>query len=148
MRRSAANPILTRADIPAIDGVVRDPSSVFNAEMLRPELQNLDDFVDACLKSWSLRIPFGVYNITNTGNITTREVVAMIQQTMNLDRKFRFFKNETEFMDSVAQTPRSSCILDNGKLLATGIPMRDLRDAISEALCNWLPDRTSLATCK
>ena len=108
-------------------------------------ITHLDDFVDACLKSWDLRIPFGVYNITNTGSITTREVVTMIQQKIDLEREFRFFKNEMEFMDSVARTPRSSCILDNGKLLAAGIPMRDLRDAISEALGNWLPAKTDIA---
>lgn len=106
-------------------------------------ITHLDEFVDACLQSWDLRIPFGVYNMTNPGEITTHEVVGLIRQTLKPDRQFRFFINETEFMETVAQTPRSTCVLNVEKLLAAGIHMRDVRDAVSAALGKWLPAHTN-----
>ena len=33
------------------------------------------DFVKACLDTWELRAPFGIYNVTNPGFVTTRHVV-------------------------------------------------------------------------
>ena len=33
------------------------------------------DFVRACLDLWELRAPFGIYNVTNPGFVTTREVI-------------------------------------------------------------------------
>ena len=34
------------------------------------------DFVKACLDTWELRVPFGIYNVTNPGFVTTQHVVA------------------------------------------------------------------------
>ena len=33
------------------------------------------DFVRACLDLWERRAPFGIYNVTNPGFVTTRQVV-------------------------------------------------------------------------
>ncbi len=38
-----------------------------------------------------------------------------------------------------AKTPRSNCILDVSKLLATGVPMRPVEEALVEALQHWRP---------
>jgi hypothetical protein len=38
-------------------------------------------FVDASFRCWKEHVPFGVYNMTNPGSITTREVVDLIRKS-------------------------------------------------------------------
>jgi len=100
-------------------------------------LSHLDDFVDACLHCWERRLPFGLYNVVNTGAITTREIVELLQRYLTPGRAYDFFTDEAEFMAVAAKTPRSNCILDNGKLRAGGIAMRDVHEAVETAIRSW-----------
>ena len=100
-------------------------------------LADLNEFVDACLHCWINRVPFGIYNVVNSGAITTREIVDLICRHRMLDRRFRFFADETEFMRKTAGVPRSSCVLDNQKLSATGFSMREVHEAVTQALKRW-----------
>ena len=102
------------------------------------------DFVNACLDLWNVRAPFGIYNITNQGFVTTREVVAMIQRILKPKRDFSFWENDEEFYKSAAKTPRSNCVLDNSKLLAAGVQMRPVEAAIEDSLKNWQPGLSTL----
>lgn len=109
----------------------------------RNSLSNLDDFVHATWESWSRRLPFGVYHVTNPGSITTREMVEMIKKSAlgsRLSAKgkvFSFFAHEAEFMKMAAKTPRSNCILDSGKLLRFGVKMPVVHEAVEQALARW-----------
>lgn len=98
------------------------------------------DYVRACLDLWDKRAPFGIYNVTNQGFVTTREVVAMIEKILKPKRKFEFFKNDTEFYSQGVKTPRSNCAMDISKLLAAGVKMRGVHEALEESLKNWKPD--------
>ncbi len=100
-------------------------------------ISHLDEFVSACWETWARRVPFGTYNITNTGNVTARQVVGLIQKHLGVSKTFKFFETEDEFMRLAAKTPRSNCVLDNSKLVATGIPMRDVEEAIEDSLKRW-----------
>jgi UDP-glucose 4,6-dehydratase len=100
-------------------------------------LSQLDEFVAACLACWQRRVPFGIYNVVNTGAVTTREVVRLIQTILRPARSFEFFENESQFMQVAAKTPRSNCVLDNSRLLATGITVSTAYDAIEQALRGW-----------
>ena len=40
------------------------------------------DFVKACLDLWERRAPFGTYNVTNPGFVTTRHVVELIEKIL------------------------------------------------------------------
>ena len=82
------------------------------------------DFVKACLDLWELRAPFGIYNVTNPGFVTTRQVVEMIEKILRPTRKFEFWENDEEFYRVAAKTPRSNCVLDISKLLAAGVKIR------------------------
>jgi UDP-glucose 4,6-dehydratase len=95
------------------------------------------DFVRACLELWDRRAPFGIYNMTNPGDVTTSEVVQMIQRTLRLERKFEFFSDDQDFYGSGVQAMRSNCILEVGKLLGTGIRMRPVTEALAESLKRW-----------
>lgn len=100
-------------------------------------LSHRRDYVTACLDLWDRRAPFGTYNITNPGYVTTREVVAMIQRVLKPARKFEFWKNDHDFYQHAARTPRSNCIMDVSKILSVGVKIRPVGNALEEALVNW-----------
>ena len=97
------------------------------------------DFVRACLDLWERKAPFGIYNVTNPGAISTRQIVALIARILKPSRSFEFFADDQEFYNVGVKAPRSNCILDVGKLLATGISMRPVAEAFEDALENWKP---------
>lgn len=95
------------------------------------------DFVNACLELWERRAPFGIYNVTNPGFVTTRQVVGMIEKILRPARKFEFWQNDEEFYRLAARTPRSNCVLEVTKLLATGVKLRPVQEALEIALRSW-----------
>ena len=70
------------------------------------------DYVRACLDLLERRAPFGTYNVTNPGFVTTRQVVEMIQKILKPKRKFEFWSNDEEFYASGVKALRSNCVLD------------------------------------
>jgi dTDP-4-dehydrorhamnose reductase len=95
------------------------------------------DFVHACLDLWQRQAPFGTYNITNPGLITTRQVVELIEKVLQPKRRFQFWTDDAEFYRLAAKTPRSNCVLDVSKLLSTGVKMRPVAEALEASLQNW-----------
>jgi dTDP-4-dehydrorhamnose reductase len=104
----------------------------------RNSLSHLDEAVAATLDCWTRRVPFGTYNVTNPGSITTREVVELIRRHGLSDKAFSFFKDEAEFMATAARTPRSNCVLDSSKLKGVGISLTEITEAVSQSLENWV----------
>ena len=98
------------------------------------------DFVKACLDTWELRVPFGTYNVTNPGYVTTRHVVDLIEKHLKPDRKFEYWANDEEFYKTAAKTPRSNCIMDVSKLLGVGVKVRPVEEALEHSLKNWKPE--------
>ena len=103
-------------------------------------LSQLDEFCAATFACWQKRVPFGTYNVTNPGQVTTREVVDLILQSgvAGAGKEFSFFDDEGEFMAKAAKTPRSNCVLDTTKLEATGIGMTEVHAALAQSLQNWV----------
>jgi dTDP-4-dehydrorhamnose reductase len=102
-------------------------------------LSLLREFAAATFACWERRVPFGVYNVTNPGRVTTREVVELIRRSGVCRKEFSFFASEEEFMRVAAKTPRSNCVLDSSKLARTGIVMTEVHEAIAQALRDWVP---------
>ena len=102
-------------------------------------ISQLDEFVAATFACWEKRVPFGTYNVTNPGYVTTREVVELIEESGLRTKTFNFFKDESEFMTKAAKTPRSNCIMSSEKLATAGIIMTPVKEAIRQALSNWTP---------
>ena len=103
-------------------------------------LSHRGDFVRACLDLWERRASFGTYNVTNPGFVTTRQVIERIEKTLRPDRKFEFWADDEEFYKVAAKTPRSNCVLDVSKLLATGVMVRSVEEALDDSLKNWKPE--------
>ena len=100
-------------------------------------LSDLDQFADSCVASWVQRIPFGTYNLTNPGSVTTRDVVAMIKKHGLSEKNFQFFDSEDQFMQIAAKTPRSNCVLDSSKAIAAGLPMSPIEYVLDKAMREW-----------
>ncbi len=100
-------------------------------------ISQLHEFVAACFACWEKRVPFGIYNVTNPGQVTTREVVGMIQESGVCKKEYRYFNDEADFMKRAALTPRSNCVMSSAKLAAAGIVMTPVREAIHQALAQW-----------
>lgn len=71
--------------------------------------------------------PFGVYNCTNPGSVTTREIT----KAMGF-RKRSWFRSHAEFRATVV-APRSFCTLDTAKLEAV-YPMRPVHEALWDCI--------------
>lgn len=95
------------------------------------------DFVRACLDLWENHAPFGIYNVTNPGFVTTRQVVELIQQILRPRRSFAYWNSDEEFYRVAAKTPRSNCVLETSKLLGTGVKIRPVHEALTDSLRNW-----------
>jgi UDP-glucose 4,6-dehydratase len=105
--------------------------------MATNSLSQLDEFSDACVASWTQRVPFGTYNLTNPGSVTTRDVVRLIQKNGLSNRDFQFFESDDQFMKLAAKTPRSNCVLDSTKAIAAGLPLSPIEEALEKAMRNW-----------
>ena len=125
-----------------------DSSRNYLSKLLRYEylleaensISHLNDFVIACMATWKKRLPFGIYNVTNPGSVTTKQVVELLKKHLVPEREFKFFKDEDEFMQKAARTPRSNCVLDSRKIIEAGIDLRPAKDAIIDSLKTWVAE--------
>lgn len=100
-------------------------------------ISQLDEVVCACWECWEKKAPFGIYNTTNPGAVTTKEVVGLIQKHGICEKEYKFFDSEADFMQNAAQTPRSNCVLDSSKLERAGVCLTEVHEALEVALKNW-----------
>ncbi len=100
-------------------------------------ISQLEEFCAATFACWEKRVPFGAYNVTNPGAIATHEVVEHIQRSGVCQKEFSFFKDEDEFMQLAAKTPRSNCVMDSSKLTRAGITMTEVHEAVARDLRTW-----------
>ena len=102
-------------------------------------ISDLNEFVVATTKLLETESPFGIYNVTNTGYVTTSGVVDLLKKynLPNKKHKYKFFDTIDDFMLKAAKTPRSNCIMDNSKLLNCGVYMSESYEAIEKNLKLW-----------
>jgi dTDP-4-dehydrorhamnose reductase len=95
------------------------------------------DFASACLDLWEKKAAFGIYNVTNPGYVSTRQVVGLIERILKPARQFEFWENDAEFYRVAANTPRSNCLMETAKVEAAGVRVRPVLEAIESSLRNW-----------
>ncbi len=111
-------------------------------------LSHLDEFVAACTACWTDRVPFGTFNLTNPGSVSTRDVVFLIRRYGLTSKTFDFFETEEEFMQVAATTPRSNCVLDTTKAEAAALPMSPVDEALDRAIRSWKSEASAAALGK
>lgn len=100
-------------------------------------LSHRGHFARGCLDLWEKGAPFGTYNMTNPGFVSSREVVELIKKHLHPERKFDFWQDDAEFYAKGALTPRSNCVLDSDKAVRAGAALPPVHDALAEALRTW-----------
>jgi dTDP-4-dehydrorhamnose reductase len=93
---------------------------------------HLEDCVRACLDLWEIRAPFGTYNVTNPGAMTTGHVAQEMRRVLRTPVRVK--------MSGQEPSP-PSCILDSGKILRAGVKLRPVEDALEDCL-----DRLRIST--
>jgi dTDP-4-dehydrorhamnose reductase len=104
-------------------------------------ISHLADFARACIELRAVGAPFGTYNVTNPGFVTSRQVIQRIIEKHHPARQFTFWESDEEFYRVAAKTPRSNCVMDVTKLLSTGIKVRPVEEALDDALTRWQPEK-------
>ena len=97
-------------------------------------VSHLDEFVEKSIESLKNEVSPGIYNMTNLGSITTRQVTDWMVDEGVTDKEFKFFENENHFMENAARTPRSNCVLDTSKAERAGIGMRPVEEVMRETM--------------
>jgi dTDP-4-dehydrorhamnose reductase len=100
-------------------------------------LSHFGHFVEACLDLALGGAPFGTYNLTNPGFISTRELARLLEQHVAPGKRFEFWESDAAFYAEAARAPRSSCVLDASKALAAGARLPPVDAALEEALSRW-----------
>ena len=100
-------------------------------------LSHLGDSVAACLDTWKLGLPGGIYNVTSPGYASTREVAALLQKLLLPKWTPAFWRDDADFYGNGARAQRSNCLLDTAKLAQGGIKMRSVEDALADSLRTW-----------
>jgi dTDP-4-dehydrorhamnose reductase len=103
----------------------------------RNSLSQLDEFAAATCMVWQRDAEFGIYNVTNPGSITAREITQLLEETGVMKKDWQFFSDEDEFMREAAIAPRSNCVLDTSKMEALGIRLTPVIESVRHALEHW-----------
>jgi len=110
-------------------------------------ISHLSDFVEASIRCWQTKQPCGIYNLTNPGCITTRQITEIMREESQrrqaegrpnpFDKNFDFFESEEEFMKLAALTPRSNCVMDTAKSEAANLGMRPVLEALHQSIAAY-----------
>jgi UDP-glucose 4,6-dehydratase len=98
-------------------------------------LSHRGDFAKYSIQLIEQNVPKGIYNITNKGSVTAKDVVELIKQYNLSNKDFKFFDNLESFgKETVA--PRSNCVLDTTKI-EQYIKIRTAQQALEEAISKY-----------
>jgi dTDP-4-dehydrorhamnose reductase len=98
-------------------------------------LSHRADFAKYTMNLIEQKVPHGIYNITNKGSITTKDVVELIKKYNLSDKNFKFF-DDLESFSKKTVAPRSNCVLDTAKI-EEYINIRTAQEAIEDALSKY-----------
>ena len=102
----------------------------------RNSLSHRADFAKYTIDLIEQNVPFGIYNITNKGSVTTKEVIELMKEHLKPNKEFQFFSKLDNFMQEVT-APRSNCVLDTQKL-EQYIQIRTAQEALEDALSKYV----------
>jgi UDP-glucose 4,6-dehydratase len=98
-------------------------------------LSHRADFAKYVMELIEQKVPHGIYNVTNKGSVTTRDVVQLIKKYNLSNKDFKFFDNLESFSKETV-APRSNCVLDTAKT-EQYIKIRTAQEALEDALSKY-----------
>ena len=63
-----------------------------------------------------------------------------MEKVLKPNHQFEYWSSDEEFYKVAAKTPRSNCVMDVSKLLAAGVKIRGVEEALAASLNNWKPE--------
>lgn len=106
---------------------------------VRNSISNLEDFARITFESWAQRIPYGIYNVTNPGSVTTRQVIGLLQKAGLGPKSYEFFDSLDSFHRLATRTPRANCVMDSSKLIQAGLHLPRVEESLEQCLRRWQP---------
>lgn len=100
-------------------------------------LSHRGEFAYASLDCWHKKLQGGIYNLTNPGYVSTKEVIGLIQETIKKKWKPSFWRSDDEFYRLGAVARRSNCILSSEKAITSGLKMKNINEVLRESLSTW-----------
>jgi dTDP-4-dehydrorhamnose reductase len=94
----------------------------------------LEEFVAACVDLGGSHRT-GIYNLTQPGYMTTKEIVDMLKVHKLITDK-TYFKCIEDF-EKIAVAPRSNCVLDSSKAIRSGVKLTPIYIAMEKAIANY-----------
>ena len=98
-------------------------------------LSHRADFAKYVMELINQEVPHGIYNVTNKGSATTKDVVQLIKKYNLSNKDFKFFDDLESFGKEVV-APRSNCVLDTSKI-EQYIKIRTATEALEDALSKY-----------
>ena len=98
-------------------------------------LSHRADFAKYVIELINQEVPHGIYNVTNKGSVTTKDVVELIKKHNLSNKDFKFF-DDLESFGKETIAPRSNCVLDTTKI-EQYIKTRTAIEALEEALSKY-----------
>jgi len=98
-------------------------------------LSHRADFAKYVMQLINQEVPHGIYNVTNKGSVTTKDVVELIKKHNLSNKDFKFF-DDLESFGKETIAPRSNCVLDTTKI-EQYIKTRTAIEALEEALSKY-----------
>ena len=98
-------------------------------------LSHRADFAKYVMQLINKEVPHGIYNVTNKGGVTTKDVVELIKKHNLSNKDFKFF-DDLESFGKETIAPRSNCVLDTTKI-EQYIKTRTAIEALEEALSKY-----------
>lgn len=95
----------------------------------------LEEFVGACV-DLSDNDYGGIYNLTQPGFMTTKEIVEMLKRYRVVSDK-TFFRSVEDF-EKITTAPRSNCVLDSSKAHRHGIELTPIHIAMEKAIAHYI----------
>jgi dTDP-4-dehydrorhamnose reductase len=104
-------------------------------------ISHLADFVKAALDLWETRAPYGTYNMTNPGTVTTRQLAEDLHRAVKSNYPLTIAPPDQDPAGLDSEKPEAHCLLDVGKLQKAGVKIRPVQEALKDVL-----DRIRLTT--
>ena len=95
-------------------------------------LSHRADFAKYAIDLIEQKVPYGIYNITNKGSVTTKDVIQLIKKHKLSDKDFKFF-NDLESFGKETVASRSNCVLDTSKI-EQYIKIRTAQEALNDSI--------------
>lgn len=101
-------------------------------------LSHRGEFVSSCISLIENKAPYGIFNLTNPGYVSAKDVIEIIKKVspvMLSGKTVKFFDSDDDFNKHV-RAPRSNCILSTSKS-SKYVHMSPVKDILKQSIIDY-----------